>query len=565
MASIHQVIALGFGPANLAIAGAFLDKASFTWPLDGLLFIERHAEFRWHPGMLLPGARMQIRHPSFLKDLATLRSPQSPITFIAYLHSQNRLLDFINRGSTIPTRKEYSDYLSWAANYVQQKGISVAYGEQVVALHHTDDDTIQVHSRVLATGQLIIRFAKNLIISPGGSPHIPKPLLSVHTHPRIIHTSSYLTSIDPLLHSFPTASPTPRPLRIAVIGSGQSAAEVLLDLHSRLSSIPLKAPDNHSLDIIIRKGSLKPSDDSPFTNQIFDPDATDTIFNLSSPSTRHSVRREYENTNYGVVNPHTLETLYEVMYDQKLDQVIQHRTGHSSRSSKPTICILNYSEILTADTIQSSDGPSAATGSNELSDSVTLTIQHTLTRQIYDKTYDAVFCATGYERKSWLRLLTSSSVAKHFRLNAGLQDSVHLAPESELKNQETATPDVEADMTFEFADNSPDDERPRCNVPSSGSSTPATSLDSSVDSFSPKPRQDSTKLYISRAYRLLPRPSNGPENFKAGIYLQGVAEETHGLSDTLLSVIGVRAGEIVDDICARLASDDNKDISHSRM
>ncbi|KAF8077886.1 hypothetical protein FPV67DRAFT_1463320 [Lyophyllum atratum] len=37
--------------------------------------------------------------------------------------------------------------------------------------------------------------------------------------------------------------------------------------------------------------------------------------------------------------------------------------------------------------------------------------------------------------------------------------------------------------------------------------------------------------------------------FKPRVYLQGVEEATHGLSDTLLSVLGVRAGEVVDDLC----------------
>src|SRR5687768_6545487 len=57
-------------------------------------------------------------HPSFLKDLATLRSPTSSLTFLAFLHDQDRLLPFINRGSFTPTRREFSDYLAWAAQKV---------------------------------------------------------------------------------------------------------------------------------------------------------------------------------------------------------------------------------------------------------------------------------------------------------------------------------------------------------------------------------------------------------------------------------------------------------------
>lgn len=61
-----------------------------------------------------------------------------------------------------------------------------------------------------------------------------------------------------------------RPLNVAVIGSGQSAAEVTLDLRERLGAMS-EGAFQHSVDMVIRKGSLKPSDDSPFANEIFDP------------------------------------------------------------------------------------------------------------------------------------------------------------------------------------------------------------------------------------------------------------------------------------------------------
>jgi hypothetical protein len=117
--------------------------------------------------MLLPDARMQIRYvswaftrttysnlcSSFLKDLATLRNPRSPITFLSYLQSQNRLVTFINRGSTIPTRKEYADYLAWAAQYVQDRGIPVCFGSSVTSIEDGPDDTLLVTVQTLASGE----------------------------------------------------------------------------------------------------------------------------------------------------------------------------------------------------------------------------------------------------------------------------------------------------------------------------------------------------------------------------------------------------------------------------
>ena len=58
------------------------------------------------------------------------------------------------------------------------------------------------------------------------------------------------------------------------------------------------------------------------------------------------------------------------------------------------------------------------------------------------------------------------------------------------------------------------------------------------------------EIEVSRAYRMITPPS-----VRAGCYLQGVNEDTHGIADSLISVLAVRAGEIVDDILARRAAD----------
>lgn len=92
---IYDVIGLGFGVSNLAVAGAFVDKAvsmivdlypayrSLTClkpsRLPNLLFIERNKGFTWHPGMLLPGVRMQIQYVhSWRLSFSLIRNTQFP-------------------------------------------------------------------------------------------------------------------------------------------------------------------------------------------------------------------------------------------------------------------------------------------------------------------------------------------------------------------------------------------------------------------------------------------------------------------------------------------------------
>jgi len=48
---------------------------------------------------------------------------------------------------------------------------------------------------------------------------------------------------------------------------------------------------------------------------------------------------------------------------------------------------------------------------------------------------------------------------------------------------------------------------------------------------------------VTRNYRLLTEPSA-----QAACYLQGVNEATHGVADSLLSVVGVRSAEILQDV-----------------
>ncbi|CAE7095548.1 unnamed protein product [Rhizoctonia solani] len=428
---VYDLLGIGFGPANLAITVALLEhwdqhKASGTEPkIKNACFVERHPRFSWHPGMLLPGSRMQI---SFLKDLATLRNPSSKLTFLSYLHAHGRLPAFINRGADTPTRREYADYMAWAANRVRELGgdaLNVRYGEDVVSVQSLDGGkTVTVISRIQETGELRTRNAKTLIVAPGGTARIPGILAQYATHPQVTHTSSYVQRAASLIKAAVAStgssrSPSPsgsesshlsglttaRALRIAVLGSGQSSAEVLLDLRSRLANIPIEGEgiQEHQLDMIIRKGSLKPSDDSPFANEIFDPESTDKAFKLPSAA-RAWLRAEYAGTNYGVVNPRTIDALYEEVYAQRVDDAAESRPlggATAPNGARVRINILPYQDMshLSVADSEMSNGPTFS-----------VRLRHLLTGDEQDGAYDAIVMGTGYERQSWMRFITWTGV-----------------------------------------------------------------------------------------------------------------------------------------------------------
>ncbi|KAI0831322.1 lysine/ornithine N-monooxygenase [Trametes gibbosa] len=532
---LYDVIGLGFGPANVAIAGAIVEKwgPSENTPehasLQQVLFIEKQPEFRWHPGMLLPNSRMQI---SFLKDLATLRSPQSPITFLAYLHSQGRLINFINRGSFTPTRKEYSDYLSWAADFVQKRGVQVRYGEEVVGVARHDDGTVEVRSRNVDTGEEFSRKSKNIILSPGGTPKFPPALSVLAPHPRIIHSAYYLSAVDKF---FASISQSSKPLRIAVIGAGQSSTEVLLDLYTRLNSRTVPSDCKHELEMIFRKGSLKPSDDTPFSNEIFDPESTDMMFGLPSQRDRHAVLREYNPTNYSVVNMRTIDSLYEVMYHQKLLDDIKTRTGRAEDSDRTRITLRPYTSIYAAETA------SADHVEPSIAESVRLTLHGIHTRAVSQSSYDAVFCGTGYDRDSWMRLIASSNLADYLGVKS---TNIELVADSEPLDQGPLLlfADVEdAGVISPVSSRSTD-----------GFSTPPTPATPHSQHSKLNLETQVSKVRISRSYRLLASQASKSHTEAADeprIYLQGCTQSTHGLSESLLSILGVRAGLVVDELC----------------
>ncbi|KAH7341529.1 L-lysine 6-monooxygenase (NADPH-requiring)-domain-containing protein [Rhizoctonia solani] len=566
---VYDLLGIGFGPANLAISVALLEhwdqhKASAvgTEPkIKNACFIERHARFSWHPGMLLPGSRMQI---SFLKDLATLRNPSSKFTFLNYLHTHGRLPAFINRGADTPTRREYADYMAWAANRVKELGgdaLKVRFGEDVVSVQSLDGGkTVTVTSRVQETGEVRTRNAKTLIVAPGGTARIPKLLAPYTAHPRVAHTSSYVQRAASLIKAAiastgssrspsPTGSDssrmsgltTSRALRIAVLGSGQSSAEVLLDLRSRLINIPIEGEgvQEHQLDMVIRKGSVKPSDDSPFANEIFDPESTDKAFKLPSAA-RAWLRAEYAGTNYGVVNPRTIDALYEEVYAQKVDDAAESRPlgGVSSPDgARVRINILPYQDISHLSVTDS-----------EMSNQPTFSVRlrHLLTGDEQDRGYDAIIMGTGYERQSWMRLFGQGERKDVAPLGEvfGLTPlaPIQLLPVVDNAVAKPAAPLSKLDVAEAIAAKVQGAQP--LTPPRSGATTPPSPAESTGSTFAEGVPPSSVR--ITRAYRLLPVDQHS--DFTARVYVQGCAESSHGLSDTLLSVIGPRSGEVVADM-----------------
>ncbi|BGP20483.1 hypothetical protein JCM10213_002277 [Rhodosporidiobolus nylandii] len=604
-ADIFDLLTVGFGPASLAVAialaehnsnaptpaqptysalGGLQDALGFDASRAGEVggdaarqrrpvkacFLEKQGQFSWHSGMQIEGSCMQI---SFLKDLATLRNPQSAYTFLAYLasFSPSRLVSFISLSTFTPSRREFADYLQWCADKVngetRQHGGEINYGEEVVAveaLEQAEGDVrvLKVTSRRTSTGETQTRYTRNLVVSTGGSPKMPSQLSSpdLLSSGRVLHTSSFVETIDPILSTIVSTVASSRPIRLAVVGAGQSAAECFLALRSRLASIlPEDIEHRPQIDMLFRSSSLRPTDEGPFSNEVFDPAMSQAMFRLPEEH-RRRVLAEAKSTNYSIVNPKKLEELYETMYAQKVDEDIAGRTSSSPSSlvRDPRLNLKPFTELVTADLTSSS--------------SVALRLFNPILSEAREVEYDVVVCGTGYDRQAWRHILFPPSTASSAQAETEATASIPLAelfaptPSSPLATPpaldlpETAFSSLRRPSLSRLQHD--ESSRSSSRAPSSARDSSASSrhsAQSTAASSPPSPGSPTDKAHPSQAakdeqqpykvaenYRLLlPEQTKTGASFKPTVWMQGACEKTHGISDSLLSVLAVRSGEVV--------------------
>ncbi|QES51319.1 L-lysine 6-monooxygenase [Streptomyces venezuelae] len=293
---IHDLIGIGFGPSNVAMAIALSEHNASVGRQEAVTahFFERQPEFGWHRGMLIDDATMQV---SFLKDLVTLRNPTSEYSFLCYLQSKGRLIDFVNHKNLFPLRVEFHDYFQWAAAKVDDM---VSYGSEVVAVRPVVEDGVVQYMDVTARSgsELVVHRARNLVVGTGLTPRMPE---GVDRTDRVWHNSDLLGKVEGLKGTDPR--------RFIVVGAGQSAAENVAYLHRTF-------PEAEVCAVFSRYG-YSPADDSSFANRIFDPAAVDEYF-IAPEEIKQKLIGYHGNTNYSVVDIDLIDDLYRQEYQEKV-------------------------------------------------------------------------------------------------------------------------------------------------------------------------------------------------------------------------------------------------------
>ncbi|WKU07144.1 lysine N(6)-hydroxylase/L-ornithine N(5)-oxygenase family protein [Micromonospora sp. HUAS LYJ1] len=276
MTSTVDFIGVGVGPFNLSIAALSQQAAGFT-----SLFLDSRPRFAWHPGMLVPDCAMQTM---FLKDLVTAVAPCSPYSFVNYLVQRRKFYRFLTTGMRVVSRHEFSDYLSWAAEGME----NLRFGQTVQEITFDDD------RRLFAVRtQDDLYHSRHVCLGVGKEPFLPSCVPDQDD--RCFHASE-MNARNPDLGA----------RRVTIVGGGQSGADLFLNV------LRGEWGDPTHIHWVSRRNNFNALDETPFANEYFTPEYVQSFGSLSGPA-RQQMLTEQKMTSDGITTD-TLSTIYRTLY-----------------------------------------------------------------------------------------------------------------------------------------------------------------------------------------------------------------------------------------------------------
>ncbi|TDC73717.1 lysine N(6)-hydroxylase/L-ornithine N(5)-oxygenase family protein [Streptomyces hainanensis] len=338
---VLDLAAVGVGPFNLSLA-ALADE------VDGLAFAayDQRPAYDWHPGLMFDWASLQV---SFLADLVTLIRPTSRWSFLNYLVEHDRMYPFYIAERFHVPRREYADYCAWVAGRLPSLGFATSVdGVRWLA----DRDLWELTLRRTDTGAVIRRLARNIALGVGTEPFLPPPLAGVAGE-RVFHAGEHLNRIEGLVAAGVR--------EVTVVGSGQSGAEVFLDLLRR------QREAGWAVNWLTRSWGFAPLDYSKLVLEYTTP-AYMRYFNGLEPAVRDRLIASQWQL-YKGIDTETIDLVHAELYDHLLD------------GDRPPVTLLPATAVHAA----------ALAG-----DGVRLTTRHADTGREAAHETGAVIAATGY-------------------------------------------------------------------------------------------------------------------------------------------------------------------------
>lgn len=282
----HDLAAIGCGPFNLGLGALASRLDDFD-----LIVFEAKPELRWHTGLMFDGATLQL---SFLADLVTLVDPTHPLSFLAYLKEVDRIYPFFIRERFHPTRKEYEAYLRWVASKLRR----LRFSHRVEAVEWDGRRDQFVLTIVRGEAERLRARARHLVIGIGTEPYAPDALAAL-PETSWLHAADYLHRTD-----------VERVDHVTVVGSGQSAAEIVVDLLQRnLAGGP-------ALSWLTRTASFAPLDYTKLVLEMTTP-AYVRYFHALPPAVRDRLNASHWQL-YKGISVETLEQIHDLLYQREL-------------------------------------------------------------------------------------------------------------------------------------------------------------------------------------------------------------------------------------------------------
>ncbi len=345
----RDLVAIGCGPFNLGLAAlaSTVDELSFE-------AFEAQPELRWHPGMMFDDAMLQL---SFLADLVTLIDPTHPLSFLAYLRDRDRMYAFFIREQFHPTRREYEDYLRWAAG----KLTNIRFAHRVVALAWNEPSQRFAVSVQPAHGASFTVMARHVVMGIGTEGMFPEALRGLPRQ-RLMHSSEYLLRRREVREA----------AHVTVVGSGQSGAEIALDLfrHNGEGGPPVSW--------LTRTRSFAPLDYSKLVLEMTTPEYIRYFHSLPQGTRDRLVKEQWQH--YKGISVSTLEALHDHLYHRDLQPGLA------------PLELRNGIAIEGAVAVDDSDGGESG--------GVVLTCRHRDTQETFLHRTSIVVAATGYRERT---------------------------------------------------------------------------------------------------------------------------------------------------------------------
>jgi lysine N6-hydroxylase len=357
----YDLVGIGIGPFNLSLA-------ALAEPVEGLrsLFVDQTEHFSWHSGLLLEGTTLQV---PFLADLVTLADPTSRWSFLAYLQAHDRLFPFYFAERFHIPRREYDHYCRWVAGSlascrfgwrVESLAWDPAAAAFSVAMVSTGPTGVDAAKAATLAGRRLV-YARNVVLGIGTEPVVPEGLRGL-LGKEVFHAGHYLDHRDGLGDA----------RDITVLGSGQSGAEVFLDL--------LRAQREHGgrLRWLTRSPAFAPMEYSKLGLEHFTPDYLRHFHSLSESCREHLLAAQWQL--HKAISAETIAQIYDLLYERSIG------------GKQPAVTLMPNVEV--------EGGSSGIHG-------VQLRCRHRQQRHRFTVSSDRVVLATGYgaRRPHFLRQL----------------------------------------------------------------------------------------------------------------------------------------------------------------